>query len=225
MSANRTRSFLAVIFVLAICPTPASGEAPSQEARQRARQHAREAATHYNVGRFQEALDGYTAAYEIIPAPGLLFNLGQCHRELGNHERVLFFFERFLGERPEAANRAMVEELIAESRAALERQQAEERTRAEVEAEERRRADERERLAAEAEAERRSAEAAAAAAAAAATEPTDGERPFYRTWWFWTIVGTVVAAGAVTAGVVAGTADDEPTVVLPSGSLGTLDER
>ncbi|MCA9667853.1 MAG: hypothetical protein KC503_19770, partial [Myxococcales bacterium] len=29
-------------------------------------------------------------------------------------------------------------------------------------------------------------------------------RPFYKRWWFWTIVGAVVAGGAVTAGVIAG---------------------
>jgi hypothetical protein len=30
-------------------------------------------------------------------------------------------------------------------------------------------------------------------------EPTTESHPFYKTWWFWTAVGTAVAAGAVTA--------------------------
>jgi hypothetical protein len=32
-----------------------------------------------------------------------------------------------------------------------------------------------------------------------APDGTAGEQPFYKTWWFWTGVGAVVAAGAVTA--------------------------
>jgi tetratricopeptide (TPR) repeat protein len=42
-------------------------------------------------------------------------------------------------------------------------------------------------------------------------------RPFYRTWWFWTIAGVVVA-GAVTAGVVAGTSSSG-VADPPQGSL------
>lgn len=42
-------------------------------------------------------------------------------------------------------------------------------------------------------------------------------RRFYRTWWFWTVIGVVVAAGTATAIVVPLTVQDEP----PAGSLGT----
>lgn len=51
--------------------------------------------------------------------------------------------------------------------------------------------------------------------AAAVTEPPPAEpgddegSSWYRTWWFWTVVG-VVAAGAVTGGVLAGTAGGDP---------------
>lgn len=49
-------------------------------------------------------------------------------------------------------------------------------------------------------------------------EPIGGttSRPWYRTWWFWTITGVVVV-GAITAGAVAGTRDQTPEV--PQGSL------
>lgn len=42
-------------------------------------------------------------------------------------------------------------------------------------------------------------------------------RPWYRTWWFWTVVGVVVAGG-VTAGVIAGTRPEEHQ----DGTLGTV---
>jgi len=44
------------------------------------------------------------------------------------------------------------------------------------------------------------------------------ERRFYQTWWFWTAVG-VAAAGAITIGVVAGTAEKAPTGNLRPGKV------
>ena len=40
--------------------------------------------------------------------------------------------------------------------------------------------------------------------------------PFYSTWWFWTIVGVVVAGGGITAGVLLApeSADNTSTVKL-----------
>src|SRR5262245_16353046 len=46
----------------------------------------------FNVGRFDEALRHYQAAYDQLPLPAFLFNIAQCHRNLGNHERALFFY-------------------------------------------------------------------------------------------------------------------------------------
>ena len=43
-----------------------------------------------------------------------------------------------------------------------------------------------------------------------------GRRPWYRTWWFWTITGVVVVS-AVTVGAVLGTRGSEPD--YPQGSL------
>jgi tetratricopeptide (TPR) repeat protein len=78
-----------------------------------------EAKTAYDAGRFDDALVGFQAAFAKKPLPGFLFNLGQCERQLGHHDRAIFFFERYLDEKPDAGNRALVEELIAESRARL----------------------------------------------------------------------------------------------------------
>lgn len=80
-----------------------------------------EAKNAYDGGRFDEALQGFQAAFAKKPLPGFLFNLGQCERQLGHHQRAIFFFERYLDEKPDAANRSTVEELIAESRAQLAR--------------------------------------------------------------------------------------------------------
>lgn len=73
----------------------------------------------YDSGQFEAARGQFQAAFAKKALPGFLFNIGQCERQLGNHERAVFFFERYLDEKPDASNRAMVEELLAESRARM----------------------------------------------------------------------------------------------------------
>ncbi len=182
----------------------------------------------YRLGKFQEALSEYSKAYEILPLPGFLFNIGQCHRMLDDHERAVFFFKGYLREQPKAKNRKQVEALIAECEKKLTEEKKAEEARL---AEERRAAEE----AKQREEEQKKAEQALAlerlrleTAKTAAIPPpappppppaTETSEPFYKTWWFWTI------AGAVIAGAAAGTyfaVRPTPSPVNPSGSLGTV---
>ncbi|MHB8419356.1 MAG: tetratricopeptide repeat protein [Myxococcales bacterium] len=94
---------------LALSVTPAQ--------RLEAERLARQSITDYNVGDFASALREATSAYKLDPRPALLFNLGQVHRALHNWERAEFFFRGYLRERPQAPNRAAVEQLIAEMQA------------------------------------------------------------------------------------------------------------
>ena len=68
----------------------------------------------YALGRFEEALPEYEAAYNAAPLPEFLFNIGQCHRNLGHHTEAIFAFKKFLREKPTADNQAAVQALIAE---------------------------------------------------------------------------------------------------------------
>jgi tetratricopeptide (TPR) repeat protein len=106
----------------------------SESALEQAKTLVSRATVEYNVGRFDQALELYTQAYEKYPKPALLFNIGQCHRLLGHYERALFFYHGYLREQPEAANRPLVEQRIDESQRALDAQRASEaeaaRTRA-----------------------------------------------------------------------------------------------
>ena len=196
-------------------------------ARAQARAQVKKAQLDYKLARFEQALEEYSHAYEIFPAPALLFNLGQCHRNLGNYERAIFFFEGYLREQSKIApeQRTLTEDLLTESRAALDRQKA----------------------AAAAAAVRVAAPPVAAAPArqpqvtstrlalrspyetaddSQALVAIDRNRPRHDTpvthrWWFWTaIVGTALAAGAV-----AYYTTGDPRLVPPTGSVGTLDRR
>lgn len=68
----------------------------------------------FNVGRFDEALVDYQAAYDVEPLPAFLFNIGQCYRNMGNYERAQFFFRRYTALDPRSPNRPAAERLIVE---------------------------------------------------------------------------------------------------------------
>ncbi|MEO8705450.1 MAG: tetratricopeptide repeat protein [Kofleriaceae bacterium] len=66
----------------------------------------------FNQQKFDEALEQFQKAYDAKPIPDFLFNIGQCHRNLGDYESAIFSFKRFLKLDPDAANRELVERLI-----------------------------------------------------------------------------------------------------------------
>jgi tetratricopeptide (TPR) repeat protein len=68
--------------------------------------------TEYNLGYFGRALKDAEAAYRLDPLPGLLFNLGQCHRALKHWERAEVFYRSYLRNNPGAKNKELVHELI-----------------------------------------------------------------------------------------------------------------
>jgi tetratricopeptide (TPR) repeat protein len=143
------------------------------------------AETSFRVGRFDEALADYGKAYELLPRHEFLFNMAQCHRNLGNYERAIFFLEGYLRDGKNVDDRLEVETLIAELTQRLEQQRALEAKRA----------------------------PATSAATATVTipvfltaEPVDP--PVYERGWFWGVLlgSAAVVAGAVAIGVV--TSDD-----------------
>src|SRR5580700_4366913 len=116
--------FVALLAPLLVLAAPASAANPSPQALKEARKLTGDATVEYNVGRFDEALDLYTKAYERYPKPVLLFDLGQCHRQLGHYERALFFYHGYLRGQPNAPNRALVEKFIDDSQKQLDAQRA-----------------------------------------------------------------------------------------------------
>jgi len=196
----------------------APGTADAESGQESARAHFRRAEKAFSLGKFQQALEQYEAAYDLKPLPGLLFNMGQCHKNLGNSQRAIFFYERYLEVAKDDSRREMVESLIAE---------------------------ERERLgpAAPAAPSAGAPGAAPAIDALSVLEPpattspavaslgaspqvraqvtTDDKRPrpVYKRWWFWAAAGVVTALAAGTVLVVR--ADRS----VPRGTLGVIDGR
>ena len=78
----------------------------------------------FALGRFDEAIEQYQKAYDAKPLPDFLFNIGQCHRNLGDFEAAIFSFKKYLKLAPDAENRDQVEEYIAELEVEQERKNA-----------------------------------------------------------------------------------------------------
>jgi tetratricopeptide (TPR) repeat protein len=157
------------ILVCALCALPPN-LAAAQDAEQKARGHFRRGETHFAVGRFAAALKEYMAAYELRPLPGFLFNIGQCHRNLGNFEEAVFSFKRYLRLKPDATNRIAVEELVAD----LERQ-----------------------IAAQKATRPPTLTGPTGPAGMGAAPPLPPARPVYKRWWFWTGIAAIAAGAAV----------------------------
>jgi tetratricopeptide (TPR) repeat protein len=79
-----------------------------------AHRHYDKAEKLFALGRFDQALDEYEAAYEAKPLPGFLCNLGQCHRNLGDYDAAIFSFRKYLELDPDAPNQDEVDRLIAD---------------------------------------------------------------------------------------------------------------
>lgn len=93
--------------------------APVQARNQDARAKFERAQRAYHVGSFEEALALYEEAYRLDPRPPFLFNIGQCHRQMGNWERAICFFNQYLDahaktKKAPPKNHALVVDLIRE---------------------------------------------------------------------------------------------------------------
>jgi tetratricopeptide (TPR) repeat protein len=117
----RVAACIAVFSTTTIYSVPASAQ---KAALEQAKALTGRATIEYNIGHFEQALELYTKAYEALPTPALLFDLGQCHRMLANPERAIFFFQGYLRAKPDAPNRALVEQLLQDMQRQLESQRA-----------------------------------------------------------------------------------------------------
>jgi len=50
----------------------------------------------YDLGHFDAAIVDFEAAYAAYPDKAFLFNIAQSHRQLGNNEKAIEAYRRFL---------------------------------------------------------------------------------------------------------------------------------
>ena len=114
--------------VVALLFTGAAAE-PMEEAKL----HYRAGASHYEAGRYADAIREFQAAYDASKKPEILFNIARAHTRLGHDEEAIAFLKRYLEAAPDSADAPSVRaEIEARERALAERR---DKTRAEVAAE------------------------------------------------------------------------------------------
>jgi len=207
---RRAAAMALMLFAVLAARLSSAGEAAAEERPGRALFERAE--SKFNVGRFDEALVDYQAAYDAEPLPAFLFNIGQCYRNMGNYERAQFFFRRYTTLDPRSPNRPAADRLIAEmDRLAGEQPgvtTAEQVSPPPMPS-----------LAAPVPAaDVRPAAAPAPVSVAETTRESGARPPVYRRAWFWVAVSAVVVAGGVAAAY-AVTQDD------PRSSLRPIDAR
>ena len=112
---------LAALLPLLTMLSLAQDDGPKAEAR---RAYDR-GVTEYNLGRFDWAIVEFERAYELDPAPMLLYNLAQAERRAGNRRRALFLYERFVNRAPTAENAANARRHIRDLTEAIRAEEAE----------------------------------------------------------------------------------------------------
>jgi tetratricopeptide (TPR) repeat protein len=97
---------LAVALVLMAAP----GRADSAKATA----HFEKGTRLYQVGDYEKALVEFKAGHVEEPDPSFLFNIAQCHRQMGQPKEAITFYKRFLSLSPDTPMRGDVERKIRE---------------------------------------------------------------------------------------------------------------
>jgi tetratricopeptide (TPR) repeat protein len=123
-AASMRRPFGSVPLVLVLVlglgtSARAEDQVPSAAAAATAREHYQKGTSFYDLGKYNEAIQEFEAAYEIKNDPALLYNLAQSYRLAGNADQALHFYRTYLRYVPRPANRAEIDDRIRQLEALL----------------------------------------------------------------------------------------------------------
>ena len=105
---NAVRLLTIAVCLLLVAPG-AHADAPEIEI---ARGHSRRGSEYYRAGRFAEAAAEFELAHRELPIAEIDYNLGRCYEALGDIDRSLDAYRRFLGKPISEADRADVAERV-----------------------------------------------------------------------------------------------------------------
>jgi len=90
------------------------GGSASAENAAVAREHYERGTKFYDIGRYDDAIHEFEAAYEAKSDPAFIYNLAQSHRLAGHNVEALRLYRNYLRYVPRAPNRADIENRIGE---------------------------------------------------------------------------------------------------------------
>jgi Tetratricopeptide repeat len=108
-------AFLAASLCATASPVLAQESPPADDpAAKKSLDHYQKGRTAYDLGRFEEAIKEFEAAYETKPHPAYIYNLAQTYKQKGDHQKAVFYYRRYLKLEPTAKNREVIETRITE---------------------------------------------------------------------------------------------------------------
>src|SRR3954471_23612134 len=88
----------------------AQGLDPDEEA---ARRHFALGLSHYDAGEYQAALTEFDAVKRFHDSPALDYNIARCYDRLERYQEAVAAYERYVTQKPDAADAAQTRERIA----------------------------------------------------------------------------------------------------------------
>jgi tetratricopeptide (TPR) repeat protein len=118
---------LAVVMACASGGTAlAQGGSGADARRRQASDHVKKGDAFKEARDFEAAAREYEKAYELVPHPVLIFNLGQVYRLKGDAERALDYYERYLAVEPDGVASDQAREFAGVLRTQIERERTRE---------------------------------------------------------------------------------------------------
>jgi tetratricopeptide (TPR) repeat protein len=152
--------------------------------RQKALQAFKLGTQHYELAEYNDALQAFKEAYRAHEDPSILFNIGQCYRQLGDKDQAVRFYRMYLIKEPDAPNRLEVRDQIARLELAIAHPEPSPAKPSEP----------------------MPPKAAEPSASVAARQPVlvaspSPRTPVYKKWWVWTTAGVIAVGAGVGLGV------------------------
>ena len=183
-----------------------------KEDKEKAAAHYKEGKKLFDLGKFAEAISEWEKGYAAKEDKAFLINLGHAHREMGNFDKAIFYYKRYLvGIDDNAPQRAAVLEYIS----VLEAKRVEAQRKAEEEAKAR---EARNNPPPDLTVKKEPKESTVPP-----PPPPPAEGGVVTKWWFWTGVAVVIGGGVATALLVSGGGSGkdftQPPAGLPAGNV------
>ena len=108
-----------VMVVAVVVPLVGSVSEARADKKSEAREFFQEGSRQYDLGEYNEALKAFKSAYLKLEDPIFLFNIAQCHRQLGQKLEAVKFYRTYLRKVPSAETRPQVEKIVADLEASI----------------------------------------------------------------------------------------------------------
>jgi outer membrane receptor for ferrienterochelin and colicin len=116
--AKRMRRVLAIV---ALAASSLVSGAALGDARTEARAHFKKGMEFIGAGRYEDGIGELQKAYEILPHPNVLYNIGRAYAEAGELEKAVEFYKKYIETNP--ADKEEVQTLTTNLEARIRRQQ------------------------------------------------------------------------------------------------------